>query len=67
VDSAPQPAAGQAANATTAPEAPEAPADEVAPIDLMASAGPAVLKRLAPVALLLAGLALLIILRRRRG
>ena len=66
-DSAPQPAAGQAASATTAPEASEAPADEVAPIDLMASAGPAVLKRLAPVALLLAGLALLIILRRRRG
>ena len=66
-DSAPQPAAGQPASATTAPEAPEAPADEVAPIDLMASAGPAVLKRLAPVALLLAGLALLIILRRRRG
>jgi uncharacterized protein len=67
VDSAPQPAAGQTASATTAPEAPEARADEVAPIDLMASAGPAVLKRLAPVALLLAGLALLIILRRRRG
>ena len=32
---------------------PEAPAEDVAPIDLMASAGPAVLKRLAPVALLL--------------
>jgi carbon monoxide dehydrogenase subunit G len=63
-DSAPQPAAGQAAGATTAPEA---PAEEVAPIDLMASAGPAVLKRLAPVVLLLAGLALVIILRRRRG
>ena len=66
-DSAPQRAAGQPVSATTAPEALEAPADEVAPIDLMASAGPAVLKRLAPVALLLAGLALLIILRRRRG
>jgi carbon monoxide dehydrogenase subunit G len=62
--SAPQPAAGQAASATTAPET---PAEEVAPIDLMASAGPAVLKRLAPVVLLLAGLALVIILRRRRG
>jgi carbon monoxide dehydrogenase subunit G len=64
-DSAPQPAAGQAAaRATTAPEA---PAEEVAPIDLMASAGPAVLKRLAPLVLLLAGFALVIILRRRRG
>jgi len=46
---------------------PEAPAEEVAPIDLMASAGPAVLKRLAPVALLLAALVLVIVLRRRRG
>lgn len=46
---------------------PEAPAEEVAPIDLMASAGPAVLKRLAPVALLLAVLVLVIVLRRRRG
>jgi uncharacterized protein len=63
-DSAPQPAAGQAVSATTAPEA---PAEEVAPIDLMASAGPAGLKRLAPVVLLLAGLGLVIILRRRRG
>ena len=49
------------------PTAPEAPAEEVAPIDLMASAGPAVLKRLAPVALILAVLALVIVLRRRRG
>ena len=46
---------------------PEAPPEEVAPIDLMASAGPAVLKRLAPVALLLAVLVLVIVLRRRRG
>jgi carbon monoxide dehydrogenase subunit G len=46
---------------------PEAPAEEVTPIDLMASAGPAVLKRLAPVALLLAVLVLVIVLRRRRG
>jgi carbon monoxide dehydrogenase subunit G len=49
------------------PTAPEAPAEEVAPIDLMASAGPAVLRRLAPVALLLAVLVLVIVLRRRRG
>jgi len=49
------------------PTSPEAPAQEVAPIDLMASAGPAVLKRLAPVALLLAVLVLVIVLRRRRG
>ena len=46
---------------------PEAPAEEVAPIDLMASAAPAVLKRLAPVALLLAVLVLVIVFRRRRG
>lgn len=63
-DPAPPPDAGQA---VSGPASPEAPAEEVAPIDLMASAGPAVLKRLAPVALLLAGLALVIILRRRRG
>ena len=49
------------------PTSPEAPAEEVAPIDLMASAGPAVLKRLAPLALLLAVLVLVIVLRRRRG
>jgi len=62
--SAPPPAAAQ----PDSPQAsPEAPAEEGAPIDLMASAGPAVLKRLAPVALLLAVLVLVIVLRRRRG
>jgi carbon monoxide dehydrogenase subunit G len=59
-----QPATDQAVSGTTAPEA---PAEDVAPIDLMASAGPAVVKRVAPVALLFAVLALVIILRRRRG
>ena len=58
------PAAGQPGSHETSPEA---PAEEVAPIDLMASAGPAVLKRLAPVTLLLAVLVLVIVLRRRRG
>jgi carbon monoxide dehydrogenase subunit G len=62
--SAPPPAASQPDSPQTSPEA---PAEEVAPIDLMASAGPAVLKRLAPVALLLAVLVLAIVLRRRRG
>jgi uncharacterized protein len=62
--SAPPPAAGQPDSLQTSPGA---PGEEVAPIDLMASAGPAVLKRLAPVALLLAVLALVIVLRRRRG
>ena len=62
--SAPPPAASQPDTPQTSPEA---PAEEVAPIDLMASAGPAVLKRLAPVALLLAVLVLVIVLRRRRG
>ena len=64
VDSAPPPPTSSTDNRPTAPEA---PAEEVAPIDLMASAGPAVLKRLAPVALLLAVLVLVIVLRRRRG
>ena len=63
-DSAPLPPTSSTDNRPTAPEA---PAEEVAPIDLMASAGPAVLKRLAPVALLLAVLVLVIVLRRRRG
>jgi carbon monoxide dehydrogenase subunit G len=62
--SAPPPAASQPGSPQTSPEA---PAEEVTPIDLMASAGPAVLKRLAPVALLLAVLVLVIVLRRRRG
>jgi carbon monoxide dehydrogenase subunit G len=62
--SAPPPAASQPDSPRTSPEA---PAEEVTPIDLMASAGPAVLKRLAPVALLLAVLVLVIVLRRRRG
>src|SRR6478735_2784674 len=62
--SGPPPAASQPDTRQTPPEA---PAEEVAPIDLMASAGPAVLKRLAPVALLLAVLVLVIVLRRRRG
>jgi hypothetical protein len=58
------PATGPSVSATTSPEAPAA---EVAPIDLVAAAGPAVLKRVAPIALLLAVLVLLIVLRRRRG
>ena len=62
--SGPPPAASQPDTPQTSPEA---PAEDVAPIDLMASAGPAVLKRLAPVALLLAVLVLVIVLRRRRG
>ena len=62
--SGPPPAASQPDTPQTSPEAPP---EEVAPIDLMASAGPAVLKRLAPVALLLAVLVLVIVLRRRRG
>jgi carbon monoxide dehydrogenase subunit G len=62
--SAPPPAASQPDSPRTSPEA---PAEEVTPIDLMASAGPAVLKRLAPVALLLAVFVLAIVLRRRRG
>ena len=68
--SAPEPtsAASQPDSPLGSTEPPTAePAAEVAPIDLMASAGPAVLKRLAPVALLLAALVLVIVLRRRRG
>jgi uncharacterized protein len=41
-------------------------AEDVVPVDLMASAGPAVLKRLAPVVLLAAFIALLVAVRRRR-
>jgi uncharacterized protein len=41
-------------------------AEDVVPVDLMASAGPAVLKRLAPVVLLAALIALLVAVRRRR-
>ena len=63
-DSAPRPPNSPTDNPPTSSEA---PAQEVAPIDLMASAGPAVLKRLAPVALLLAVLVLVFVLRRRRG
>jgi carbon monoxide dehydrogenase subunit G len=45
----------------------EASAEDVVPIDVMASAAPAVLKRLAPVLLLVALIALVVALRRRRG
>jgi carbon monoxide dehydrogenase subunit G len=44
----------------------EASAEDVVPIDLMASAGPAVLKRLAPVMLLVGLIALVVAIRRRR-
>jgi carbon monoxide dehydrogenase subunit G len=44
----------------------EASAEDVVPIDLMASAGPAVLKRLAPVVLLVGLIALVVAIRRRR-
>jgi uncharacterized protein len=63
-DSAEPPDAGPAVS--TAGES-AASAEEVEPIDLMASAGPAVLKRLAPAALLLGLLVVIVILRRRRG
>jgi carbon monoxide dehydrogenase subunit G len=63
-DSAEPPDAGAAVS--TAGES-AASAEEVEPIDLMASAGPAVLKRLAPAALLLGLLVVIVILRRRRG
>ena len=45
----------------------EASANDVAPIDLMASVGPAVLKRLVPVALLIGLIVVLVAVRRRRG
>jgi len=41
-------------------------APETAPIDLLSSAGPAVLKRLAPVAVLALAVLIFVILRRRR-
>jgi carbon monoxide dehydrogenase subunit G len=44
----------------------EASAEDVVPIDVMASAAPTVLKRMAPVLLLVALIALVIALRRRR-
>jgi carbon monoxide dehydrogenase subunit G len=44
----------------------EASAEDVVPIDVMASAAPTVLKRMAPVLLLVAVIALVIALRRRR-
>ena len=59
------PPASHPAEAAASPSSP--PVEDVEPIDLMASAGPALLKRLAPVALLLAVLVLLVVLRRRRG
>jgi carbon monoxide dehydrogenase subunit G len=45
----------------------EASAEDVVPIDLVASAGPAVLKRLAPLVLLVGLIVLVIAIRRRRG
>jgi len=45
----------------------EALAEDVVPIDLVASAGPAVLKRLAPLVLLVGLIVLVIAIRRRRG
>jgi carbon monoxide dehydrogenase subunit G len=64
-----------AAGVAAVPGSPEQPdtaaagdslAEDAAPIDLMASAGPAVLKRLAPVVLLVGLIALLVAVRRRR-
>jgi carbon monoxide dehydrogenase subunit G len=59
-----EPAAGQVAAGDSLAEA---SAEDVVPVDLVASAGPAVLKRLAPVLLLVALIALVVALRRRRG
>jgi carbon monoxide dehydrogenase subunit G len=59
-----QPATGPAMAASNSLA--EASAEDVAPIDLMASAGPAVLKRLAPVVLLVGLIALVVAVRRRR-
>ena len=75
-----EPAAGQVAAVPDSPEQPatgpaaaagrslaEASAEDVVPINLMASAGPAMLKRLAPIVLLVGLIALVVALRRRRG
>jgi uncharacterized protein len=71
-----EPAAQQVAAVPDSPEQPptesaasggDSPAEDVVPINLMASAGPAVLKRLAPIVLLVGVIALLVALRRRRG
>lgn len=74
-----EPAAVQSAAVPDSPEQPttgpaiaaggslaEARAEDVVPIDLMASAGPAVLRRLAPVMLLVGLIALVVAIRRRR-
>ncbi|HVU92014.1 MAG TPA: hypothetical protein VHC23_07255, partial [Jatrophihabitans sp.] len=56
---------GSAPAASPAPAAPARPAsDDIAPIDLLSSAGPAVAKRIAPLALAL--VFLLIAIRRYR-
>ena len=64
-DSPAQPATGPAIAAGDALA--EGSAEGVVPIDLMASAGPALLKRLAPVALLVGLIVLVVAIRRRRG
>jgi hypothetical protein len=62
-----EPHSTEAASADDSSVVPEIePIDQVEPIDLMASAGPAALKRLAPAAVLLA-LLVLVLVRHRRG